>query len=129
MSNEAVVQQQVQLAMARLGAQVWRNNSGACTDDTGRLIRYGLGNSSAALNAAIKSADLIGITPMTVQAHHVGRTVGVFTALEVKRPGWHLIPGDKRGQAQKRFLDIVVGVGGMAGFVTDPADLANILVL
>lgn len=129
MSNEAVVQQQVQLAMARLGAQVWRNNSGACTDDTGRLIRYGLGNSSAALNAAIKSADLIGITPMTVQAHHVGRTVGVFTALEVKRPGWHLTPGDKRGQAQKRFLDIVVGVGGMAGFVTDPADLANILVL
>jgi len=128
-SNEAVVQQQVQLAMARLGAQVWRNNSGACTDDTGRLIRYGLGNSSAALNAAIKSADLIGITPMTVQAHHVGRTVGVFTALEVKRPGWHLTPGDKRGQAQKRFLDIVVGVGGMAGFVTDPADLANILVL
>ena len=129
MSNEAVVQQQVRLAMARLGAQVWRNNSGACTDDTGRLVRYGLGNDSAALNAAIKSADLVGITPMTVQAHHVGRTVGVFTAIEVKRPGWHLTPGDKRGQAQKRFLDIVVGVGGMAGFVTDPADLANILVL
>ena len=129
MSNEAVVQQQVRLAMARLGAQVWRNNSGACTDDTGRLVRYGLGNDSAALNAAIKSADLVGITPMTVQQHHVGRTVGVFTALEVKRPGWHLTPGDKRGQAQKRFLDIVVGVGGMAGFVTDPADLANILVL
>jgi len=129
MSNEAVVQQQVRLAMARLGGQVWRNNSGACTDDTGRLVRYGLGNDSAALNAAIKSSDLIGCTPVTIQAHHVGRTVGVFTALEVKRPGWHLTPGDKRGQAQKRFLDIVVGVGGMAGFVTDPADLANILVL
>ena len=129
MSSEAVVQQQVRLAMARLGAQTWRNNSGACTDDTGRLVRYGLGNDSAALNAAIKSADLIGITPVTVQPHHVGRTVGVFTALEVKRPGWHLTPGDKRGQAQKRFLDIVAGVGGMAGFVTDPADLANILVL
>jgi len=129
MSSEAVVQQQVQLAMARLGAQVWRNNSGACTDDTGRLIRYGLGNSSAALNAVVKSSDLICVMPVTIQPHHVGRTVGVFTALEVKRPGWHLTPGDKRGQAQKRFLDIVQGVGGMAGFVTDPADLANILVL
>ena len=129
MSNEAVVQQQVRLAMARLGAQVWRNQSGAMEDKTGRIVRFGLSNDSAALNAAIKSADLVGITPMTVQAHHVGRTVGVFTALEVKRPGWHLTPGDKRGQAQKRFLDIVVGVGGMAGFVTDPADLANILVL
>ena len=129
MSNEAVVQQQVRLAMARLGAQVWRNQSGAMEDKTGRIVRFGLSNDSAALNAAIKSADLVGITPMTVQQHHVGRTVGVFTALEVKRPGWHLTPGDKRGQAQKRFLDIVVGVGGMAGFVTDPADLANILVL
>ena len=129
MSNEAVVQQQVRLAMARLGAQVWRNQSGAMEDKTGRIVRFGLSNDSAALNAAIKSADLVGITPMTVQAHHVGRTVGVFTAIEVKRPGWHLTPGDKRGQAQKRFLDIVVGVGGMAGFVTDPADLANILVL
>ena len=129
MSNEAVIQQQVRLAMARLGAQVWRNQSGAMEDKTGRIVRFGLSNDSAALNAAIKSADLVGITPMTVQQHHVGRTVGVFTALEVKRPGWHLTPGDKRGQAQKRFLDIVVGVGGMAGFVTDPADLANILVL
>ena len=129
MSNEAVVQQQVRLAMARLGAQVWRNQSGAMEDKTGRIVRFGLSNDSAALNAAIKSADLVGITPMTVQQHHVGRTVGVFTAIEVKRPGWHLTPGDKRGQAQKRFLDIVVGVGGMAGFVTDPADLANILVL
>lgn len=129
MSSEAVVQQQVRLAMARLGGQVWRNQSGAMEDKTGRIVRFGLSNDSAALNAAIKSADLIGITPMTVQPHHVGRTVGVFTALEVKRPGWHLTLGDKRGQAQKRFLDIVVGVGGMAGFVTDPADLANILVL
>ena len=94
MSNEAVVQQQVQLAMARLGAQIWRNNSGACTDDTGRLIRYGLGNSSAALNAAIKSSDLIGITPVQIQPYHVGQTFGVFTAIEVKKPGWHLTPGD-----------------------------------
>jgi len=129
-SNEAVVQQQVQLAMARLGAQVWRNNSGACTDDTGRLIRYGLGNSSAALNAAIKlgrphrdHTHDCPSAPRWSNGRCLYRARGQTARLGT------VTPGDKRGQAQKRFLDIVVGVGGMAGFVTDPADLANILVL
>lgn len=125
--NESVVQQQVRLALARLGAQVWRNNSGACTDDTGRLIRYGLGNDSAQLNAVIKSSDLVGVVPVTITPEMVGRTIGVFVAVECKRPGWHLTPGDKRGQAQQRFIDLVREVGGLGGFATDPADLAQIL--
>lgn len=127
MSNEAVVQQQVRLAMARAGAQLWRNNSGACTDDTGRLIRYGLGNDSAQLNAVVKSSDLIGATPITITPEMVGMTIGVFTALECKKPGWHLTPGDQRGQAQKRYIDLVRGVGGLGGFVTDVSDLAHAL--
>jgi hypothetical protein len=127
MSNEAVVQQQVRLALARMGAQAWRNNTGACTDDTGRLIRYGLCNESAQMNAQIKSSDLICIVPITIQPYHVGRTLGIFTAIECKKSGWHLTPGDKRGQAQKRFIDIVHGVGGIGGFATGPEDLAGIL--
>lgn len=129
MSNEAVVQQQVRLAMARMGATMWRNNTGACTDDSGRLIRYGLCNDSAQMNAQIKSSDLVGIVPITVQPHHVGRTFAIFAAVECKRPGWHLTPGDKRGQAQKRFIDIVQGNGGIGGFATGPEDLAGILMI
>ncbi len=127
-SNEAVAQQQIRLALARIGAQVWRNNVGACTDDTGRVIRYGLCNDSAQMNAQIKSSDLIGGVPITIQPHHVGQTFAILTAIECKRPGWHLTPGDKRGQAQKRFIDLVVGIGGFAGFATGPDDLAGILV-
>lgn len=127
MSNESVVQQQVRLALARVGAQVWRNNTGACTDDTGRLIRYGLANESAQLNAVIKSSDLIGVVPVTITPDMVGKTVGVFAAVECKRPGWHLTPGDKRGQAQQRFIDLVRQVGGMGGFAADVSDLATIL--
>ena len=127
MANEATVQQQTRLAMARLGAQIWRNNSGACTDDTGRLIRYGLGNDSAQLNAVIKSSDLIGVMPITVQPHMVGQTIGVFTALEIKAPGWALRPGDKRGLAQAAYHDIVRQAGGFAGFVTDPNDIIGII--
>ena len=125
--TEAGVQTQVRLTMARMGALMYRNNSGAFTDEYGRHVRFGLGNDSAQLNAQIKSSDLIGATPLLIQPQHIGQTVGVFTALEIKQPGWHLTPGDKRGQAQKRFLDIVASVGGYAGFVTDPADLVRIL--
>lgn len=129
MSSETVTQQQIRLALARMGAQLWRNNSGAYQDDTGRVVRYGLSNDSAQMNAQIKSSDLIGIVPITIQPHHVGRTIGVFTAIECKKTGWHLTPGDKRGQAQQRFIDIVHGVGGIGGFATGPEDLAGILLI
>lgn len=125
--REAASQQQIMLAMARMGALPYRNNVGACTDESGRVIRYGLANSSAQMNAAIKSSDIIGITPVTITPEMVGRTVGVFTAIECKRPGWHLTPGDKRGQAQQKFIDIVVSVGGMGGFATGPDDVSAIV--
>mgnify|MGYP001320388683 CR=1 FL=1 len=129
MSSEAVVQQQVRLLMAQLGAQLWRNNSGAYQDETGRHIRYGLCNDSAQLNANIKSSDLIGPVPVVIQPHHVGRTVGIFTALEIKPSGWTLRPSDKRACAQANFHTIVKNVGGFAGFVTDPQDVYGIIQL
>ena len=81
MSNEAVIQSQVRLAAAQRGITLWRNQSGACYDETGRLIRYGLANDSAQLNRRMKSSDLIGITPILVEPYHVGRALGVFTAI------------------------------------------------
>ena len=128
MTTETPAQQQVRLAMARMGAQMWRNNTGAFQDETGRWIRYGLCNDSKQVNERIKSSDLIGGVPITIQPHHVGQTFAILTAIECKRPNWHLTPGDKRGQAQKRFIDLVVGIGGFAGFATGPDDLAGILV-
>ena len=133
MASETTVQQQVRLLHARMNGQNWRNNVGAgmIVDEYGneRQVRWGLANESAQQNAVMKSSDIIGITPITIQPHHVGRIFGVFTALETKRPGWHLTPGDKRGLAQQKFIDIVRNVGGFAGFVTDPADIYGIIQL
>lgn len=117
--SETVVQQQTILEAAYSGIDIWRNNSGACTDKTGRLIRYGLGNTSAQLNARIKSSDLIGMTPMLVTPAMYGQIVGVFTALECKPSDWHMTPSDERAIAQARFHDIVRKGGGFAGFVTN----------
>lgn len=128
MSSETVVQQQTRLQFAYVGP-MWRNNVGACEDATGRQIRYGLGNDSAALNREIKSSDLIGITPVTAFLASTGRweTLGVFTALEVKRSDWRQTPADERAIAQAKFHAIVREAGGFAGFVTDPAQIHSII--
>lgn len=107
--SEARVQSLLRLEAARLGFSLWRNNSGSFIDKTGRSVRVGLGNDSANLNAIWKSADLIGIGPS-----------GKFVAVEVKKPGWRLTPGDKRAQAQARFLATVEDLGGLGMFCTDP---------
>jgi len=119
--SEAAAQQLIRLEVAYRGGRVWRNNSGAAQDEaTGRVVRYGLGNDSRAVNAVFKSSDLIGITPVTCPC---GRKYGVFTAYEVKKPGWSLRPGDKRGQAQFNFIKRVVSLGGYARFAASTEDV------
>jgi len=78
------------------------------------MVRYGLGNDSAQVNAKLKSSDLIGITP-------VGG-VGVFTSYEIKKPGWRYA-GTPREVAQLRWLELVVSLGGIGKFISDVGDL------
>lgn len=114
--SEIAVQQQLRVHAPKVGAALWRNNNGACMDDKGRMIRYGLGNDSKKLNKKWKSSDLVGIAPG-----------GQFLAVEVKEPGWYLTPGDKRAQAQLQFMKTVVALGGKAGFATSTGDLERII--
>ena len=113
--SEIINQQQIRLEAPRLGIMLWRNQSGACYDESGRLIRYGLGNDSAQINKRLKSSDLIGITPIKITHDMVGQTIGVFTAIEVKNNEWHGPRGD-REKAQETFIELVKSFGGLAGF-------------
>lgn len=119
-SSEARVQSETRLAAVKYGA-LWRNNAGAYSDDTGRQIRYGLGNDSKKFWENWRSGDLVGITRIAVQPHHVGRTFGVFTMAEVKEAGWKK-PKDARERAQMNCLRNVAMLGGIAGFVTGVSD-------
>lgn len=128
MTTEAPVSQRSQLVLARMGALPMRNNVGVAVDDTGRHIRYGLMNTSAQQNKQFKSSDIIAPVPVLVTQEMVGTVVALFGAFETKRPGWHLTPGDERGQAQLRFINLMCSVGAVAGFVTDPErDIARII--
>jgi len=114
--SEAAVQAQIRLDAPYRGAILWRNNNGACLDDTGRMIRYGLGNDSKKLNKVWKSSDLIGITKRIVMPEHIGQEWGIFTAVEVKDPAWKFSPGDKRAVAQLAFGNHVRRMGGLFTF-------------
>lgn len=116
-TSEAATQARLRVEAPTVGAMLLRNNNGAAKDETGRMLRYGLGNDSKKINDVFKSSDLIGITPVTVQAHHVGKTVGIFTAVEVKHPGWKR-PENDRDRAQEAFLVNVCQLGGLGMFVT-----------
>jgi hypothetical protein len=121
-TSEAAVQAELQVEAARRGGSLWRNNSGACIDQEGRQVRYGLANTSAKINAHFKSSDLIGITPVTITHDSVGRVVGIFTAIEVKEPGWKG-PRSDREKAQNNFLTAVRAMGGIGKFAQSTGDV------
>ena len=125
--SEAAVQARLRVVAARHGASLWRNNNGASEiieeDGSTRFLRYGLGNDSKKLNQVWKSSDLIGITPVT--STQAGQVFGVFTAVEVKTPGW-VAPKNERERAQAAFLNTVRGMGGISMFAQSAADYEGI---
>lgn len=120
--TESELQQLIQIEARKKGILLLRNNSGALKDHEGRVVRFGLGNVSKEHNKKLKSLDLIGIEPVLITEKMVGQLVGVFTAIEVKAPGW-TYKGVGREPGQKAFIDLVLKHGGKAGFAQSLDDL------
>lgn len=120
--SEARAQQDVRLEAAERGLILWRNNVGAFEPPGGGWVRYGLANDSQAVNARVKSGDLIGIRPRVITPADVGRTFGQFVSREVKRPGWRW-SGTERELAQLAWAHLVIGLGGDAAFCTGRGSL------
>ena len=78
---------------------IFRNNNGAFKDATGRLVQYGMGTGTS---------DFIGWTVKTITEDMVGRSVAIFTAIEVKGSDGKPIT------EQKKFIDLVNKSGGIA---------------
>lgn len=99
--SEANIQSDILIALSKAGATVWRNNTGALKDGTGRLVRYGLCNGSS---------DIIGIC-----------ADGKFLAVEVKKTT------GRATEYQLRFIDAVRAKGGRAGVARSVEDALMIL--
>ena len=121
-SSEGAIQNKIRLEASKKGMRVWRNNVGACMDDNGNFIRYGLANDSKQMNDNIKSSDLIGLRPVVITREMVGRTFGLFIAREVKHSLWKW-GGTPRERAQLKFIELVNSYGGDAAFATGEGTL------
>lgn len=125
-TSEAAVQSLVRLEAAQKGLLLWRNNVGAGTfiSDTGAesFMRFGLANDSKQVNAVLKSADLIGIRPVTVTPQHVGQVIGQFVSREVKERAWRWT-GTDREIAQMNWATLVASLGGDAQIVNSEGSL------
>ena len=116
MKSEAEVSDDVVIETSKYGLRLFRNNSGAFKDSRGVPVRFGLGNVSKRFNKLMKTSDYIGWTPVVSTPEMVGKTVAVFTALEIKEADWKY-SGDEREVAQKKFIDLVNNSGGIASFI------------
>jgi hypothetical protein len=117
MKSEREVQDVVRMEASRCGFRIWRNNLGAVTTQSGSFIRFGLANDSSAMNAKLKSSDLIGIKPVTITQEMVGSVVGVFLSREIKREGWKY-KATPEETAQLAWINLINSMGGDACFAT-----------
>jgi hypothetical protein len=120
--SEAAVQAKVRLEASAKGMRLFRNNVGAGYLQDGSFLRWGLANDSDKANKAFKSADLIGIRPVTITKDMVGGIIGQFVSREVKAQNWKY-KGDARELAQVRWAELIISMGGDASFCTDVGTL------
>jgi hypothetical protein len=112
--SETQIQQAVRLSCSQGPARLWRNNSGKLPDPkTGRWVQFGV--------ASPGGSDLIGYRQVVIGPEHIGRTMAVFTAVEVKS-------ATGRATAEQRaFIQHVEQAGGIAGVVRSVDDAKALL--
>lgn len=121
-ASEASVINLVRLEASKKGANLFRNNVGATYTEDGAFIRYGLANDSKSVNTVLKSADLIGIRPVTVVPAMIGTVIGQFISREIKKPSWRY-SGTDREKAQLKWAELITAKGGDACFATGEGTL------
>lgn len=126
MKSESEIQQLIQLEAPKLKVNLMRNNNVAFKDENGRMVRAGLGNSSP--NQAYKSSDLIGWTEIVIDNSMVGKTVAIFTAVEVKKEDWKPKYNDTRETYQRNFIEWVKTKGGIAAFCNSVEEFRKLII-
>lgn len=131
--KEQGIQNIIRMAMSAAGVTNWRNNTGTGWVGKVTKIQHKVSvllepgdvviRQARPLRAGlcVGSADVIGITPVRVTEDHLGQSLGVFTAIEVKNKN------GKPTKEQLNFLQAVEMSGGFAGIAKSVDDLDVII--
>lgn len=116
--------QAVQVAASKHDARLFRNNNG--TGWIGKAHHtptYLVIKNPRPLHAGLctGSSDLIGWTPIQIKEEHVGSTLAVFTAAEIKSATGRLTT------EQRSFIEAVNRAGGIAACVRSVEHFVGVL--
>lgn len=110
--SEQKIQQEIRLAISSPSVKMFRNNTGSLKDENGRRVSFGL---------CVGSSDLIGAVSKVITQEDIGKTVAVFTAIEIKSAkGRVSVP-------QQNFIRMVKKIGGIAGVARSVDDAKKML--
>ena len=110
--TEQQIQQEIRFALSQGDCRLWRNNTGKLQAADGRWVDFGLCKGSS---------DLIGLRRVVIEPHHVGQTLAVFSAVEVKTPK------GRPSADQVQFISTIKNLGGLAGIARSVAEANTII--
>ena len=131
--NEQGLMHRIMIDVSAAGARVWSNNVALAVVGkvewvrTIKRVAVGPGDAivrnARPLHAGLceGSSDVIGVTPVTIRPEHVGLTLGVFTALEVKSEIGRATDG------QANFVRVVNKLGGLGGIVKSSVEALAVI--
>lgn len=111
--KESDVSRLIQLELSKIGARLFRNNSGALQNKHGNWVHYGV--------ASPGGSDLIGWAPVIITEDMIGQHVAVFFAVEIKSEN------GIASKEQKQFIKVVKEAGGIAGIARSPDEALSLL--
>lgn len=122
--RESDIQKQILIELSKQGTVAFRINAGSfwageilSNKDNMLLMK----NPRKVQGAPEGTSDIIGVTSVMVTPQMVGSRVGVFTAIEVKKPG------QKPKINQENFIAKMRDMGAIAGVARSSEDALKII--
>lgn len=130
--TESEIMKRIQIFASKIGLRLWRNN--VAQTWSGKVQHFRSQDRITVYPGDIVirrprpihcglcpgSSDLIGLKPTVIDETHIGKRVGIFTAIEVKSPK------GQTNEIQDNFIRTIEELGGIARVARSTEDLEDL---
>jgi|GWRWMinimDraft_5_1066013.scaffolds.fasta_scaffold14849_2 hypothetical protein len=113
--TEKNIQNEIRLHLSKAGALSLRYQVGLFYSPAGDPVKIG----------EVGASDLICCVPILITQEMVGKTLGVFAAIETKKINDKTAKGRK--ESQDKFINRVQALGGIAGIARSTEDVEKLI--